>query len=235
MKARLRDLALRLGLRRSYQRQAFTLARRWSNAELRRIGPLFTGRVVNVSAWEDRDKEVGVYRDYFPKAASYRRTNYGTSQGVVEGAQDEMFLDLTAPLADDRRGSFDVVFNHTTLEHVFDMRTAFSTLCALSSDVVIVVVPWLQPLHADYGDYWRFSPQAVVRLFEAEGMTPLSVTWNTDPRASVYVMGVASRRPERWREHFPHPPLGSADTAFVQLPADFAGRNAFGRMKTGAE
>ncbi len=235
MKARLRDLALHLGLRRSYQRQAFTLARRWSNAELRRIGPLFTGRVVNVSAWEDRDKEGGVYRDYFPRAAAYSRTNYGTSQGVVEGAQDEMFLDLTAPLANARRGRFEVGFNHTTLEHVFDMRTAFGTLCALSSDVVIVVVPWLQPLHADYGDYWRFSPQAVVRLFEAEGLTPLSVTWNTDPRASVYVMGVASRTPERWREHFADPPLGSDQPAFPKLPTHFAGRNAFGKMATGAE
>jgi hypothetical protein len=235
MKARLRDLARRLGFRRSYQRQAFTLARQWSNAELRRIGPLFTGRVVNVSAWEDRDKQGGLYRDYFPKAASYWRTNYGTSQGAVEGVADELFLDLTAPLSEDRRGSFDVVFNHTTLEHVFEVRTAFGTLCALSSDVVIVVVPWLQPLHADYGDYWRFSPQAVVRLFEAEGLTPLSVTWNADPQASVYVMGVASRRPERWREHFRDRPLGSAEAAFTQLPAAFAGRHAFGRMKTGEE
>ena len=235
MKARLRDLAGRLGLRRSYQRQAFTLARQWSNAELRRIGPLFTGRVVNVSAWEDRDKQGGLYRDYFSKAESYWRTNYGTSQGMVEGAADELFLDLTAPMAEDQRGRFDVVFNHTTLEHVFDVRTAVSNLCALSSDVVIVVVPWLQPLHADYGDYWRFSPQAVVRLFEAEGLTSLSVTWNADPRASVYVMGVASRKPERWREHFPDAPLGSADPAFVKLPADFAGRNAFGRMRTRAE
>ena len=235
MKAGLRDLARRLGLRRSYQRQAFTLARQWSNSELRRIGPLFTGRVVNVSAWEDRDKQGGLYRDYFPSASSYWRTNYGTSQGVVEGAADELFLDLTAPLAEDRQGSFEVVFNHTTLEHVFDMRTAFATLCALSSDVAIVVVPWLQPLHADYGDYWRFSPQAVVRLFEAEGLTPLSVTWNADPRASVYVMGVASRHPQRWRAHFPDAPLSSRDPAFVKLPADFAGRKAFGQMAVGGE
>ena len=235
MKARLRDLARRLGLRRSYQRQAFTLARQWSNAELRRIGPLFTGKVVNVSAWEDLDKQGGHYRDYFPHAASYRRTNYGTSQGVVEGAPDEVFLDLTAPVPDALRKSFDVVFNHTTLEHVFEVRTAFTTLCGLSNDVVIVVVPWLQPLHADYGDYWRFSPQAVVRLFEAEGLTPLSIRWNADPRASVYVVGVASRKPDLWRTHFPTPPLGSTDTAFPRLPADFAGRNAFGKMATGAE
>ena len=235
MKARLRDLARRFGLRRSYQRQAFTLAREWSNAELRRVGPLFSGRVVNVSAWEDQDKQGGVYRDYFPGASSYWRTNYGTSQGVVEGAADELFLDLTASLAEDLRGSFDVVFNHTTLEHVFEVRTAFSTLCALSSDVVIVVVPWLQPLHSDYGDYWRFSPQAVVRLFEAEGLTPLSVTWNSDPHGSVYVMGVASRRPERWRANFPAPPPGSTDPAFPRLPTDFAGRNAYGKMATGPE
>ena len=233
--ARLRDFARRLGLRRSYRRQAFTLARRWSNLELRRIGPLFSGRVINVSAWEDRDKEGGRYRDYFPNAASYARTNYGTSQGVVEGAADELFLDLTEPVPDVLRGGFEVVFNHTTLEHVFEVRQAFATLCALSSDVVIVVVPWLQPLHADYGDFWRFSPQAVVRLFEAEGLTPLSVSWNADPGASVYVLGVASRTPERWREHFPDPPLGSSDPAFSKLPSNFAGRQAFGRMRIAAE
>lgn len=235
MMASLRDLARRLGLRRSYQRQAFTLARRWSNAELRRIGPLFSGRVVNVSAWEDRDKEGGHYRDYFSKATSYARTNYGTSQGVLQGAADEVFLDLTEPAPEPLRGGFEVVFNHTTLEHVFEVRRAFSTLCALSSDVVIVVVPWLQPLHADYGDFWRISPQALVRLFEAEGLTPLSIRWNADPAASVYVLGVASRHPERWRAHFPAPPLGSAEPGFPKLPADFAGRHAFGRMKIATE
>ena len=41
--------------------------RQWSNDVLRSLVPYLreSTRVVNVSGWEDRDKEGGHYRDYF--------------------------------------------------------------------------------------------------------------------------------------------------------------------------
>jgi hypothetical protein len=189
----------------------FAVPRRWSNAEIRRVAPLFGGDVVNVSAWRDEDKEGGRYRDYFTGAASYTLTNWVGHRGVREAAgPGEILLDLEADLPSELHGRFDVVFNHTTLEHVFDVFKAFSNLCALSRDVVIVVVPFLQEHHGfveggDYGDYWRFSSHALARLFERNGMEMLYVSANDDRNASCYLVAVGARDAARWRGVLPPP------------------------------
>lgn len=176
--------------------------RLWSNTELARVGALFEGDVVNVSAWRDEDKAGRRYRDYFPKARFYALTNFRAEMRGLQGWDDEIFLNLEDPLAANLVQNFDVVFNHTTLEHVFEFRTAFANLCAMSRDAVILVVPWLQPYHSDYGDYWRFSPLAVARLFTENGFTPARIVWNSEPGASVYVFAVGVRDPDKWRGAF---------------------------------
>jgi hypothetical protein len=181
------------------------LARRWSNAELRKFAGWFTGDVVNVSAWRDEDKSGGHYADYFANKSSYTITNYKREARGLQGLANELFLDLEAPLPPALAGRFDVVFNHTALEHIYELQTAFTNLCAMSRDIVIIVVPWLQPYHGDYGDYWRISPLAAQRMFEANGLLPLYVSFNEDPFASVYVFALGSRQPERWRARFPAP------------------------------
>lgn len=213
---------------RHNRQQAFSgAARRWSNRELARIAPLFKPPIVNVSAWQDSDKEGRHYKDYFPASSEYWITNFGTSQGQLQGRPDEIFLDLEAELPAEQRGRYATVFNHTTLEHIWDFRTAFANLCAMSKDAVIIVLPWLQPHHSDYGDYWRFSPQAVVRLFEEQSMQVLYLSWNNASRESVYVFAVAVRDPDQWAGKFPNPPLRSDDTNFYSLPPNAAGHRAF--------
>jgi len=64
------------------------LPRLWSNRELERIAPLFTGDVVNVSAWQDQDKEGRRYRDYFRSARSYTLTNYEADARGLQGVAD---------------------------------------------------------------------------------------------------------------------------------------------------
>jgi len=185
--------------------RVFRVPREWSNRELRRFGPIFGGEVVNVSGWKDEDKQGGVYRDYFPSAASYAITNFERGYGY-QGRPGEILLDLTAKLPEALARRFDVVFNHTTLEHIYDTDLAFENLCEMSRDVVILVVPFLQPVHEGedgaYSDFWRFSPAAVRKMFEERGLTPLYVSCNDDLLASVYVFGIAAREPERWRAHF---------------------------------
>jgi hypothetical protein len=176
--------------------------RLWSNAELARIGALFSGDIVNVSAWRDEDKAGRRYRDYFPNAHSYALTNYRADMRGYQGLDGEIFLDLEQPLPPSLAGAFDVVFNHTTLEHIYEFRCAFANLCAMSRDAVVLVVPWLQPYHSVYGDYWRFSPLAVSRLFAENGLTPAHIVWNSDRGASVYVFAVGVRSPKRWRHAF---------------------------------
>jgi hypothetical protein len=181
----------------------FRAARIWSNDMLRVIAPLFQGDVINVSGWNDEDKQGRRYRDYFTNARSYAVTNYGGYRGAVDAGG--VHLDLEKPLDASMVGCADVVYNHTTLEHVFDVFTAVSNLCAMTRDVVIVVVPACQEEHAteSFGDYWRFMSGGVRRLFEANGLTPVFLASSPDRDSAIYHLCVASRRPEQWTGRFP--------------------------------
>ena len=209
------------------------LPRIWSNRELAKFAHLFAGDVVNVSGWKDEDKEGRRYRDYFSRAGSYTITNFKAEARGFQGMQHEIFLDLERDLPGDLAGRFDVVFNHTTLEHIYDVHTAFRNLCRLSKDVVMLVVPFLQPYHSDYGDYWRFSPLLVKRLLEDAGLDVLYLSYNSHRRSSVYVFAVASKHPDRWREHFPYSfaDADSAGSAPLSRPAGEVDRALRRRMR----
>lgn len=199
--------------------RAHRLPRLWSNSELAKFAHLFEGDVANVSAWKDIDKAGRRYRDYFSKARSYTITNYKSEARGFQGREGEIFLDLEKPLAPDLISRFDVVFNHTTLEHIYDFRTAFSNLCAMSRDIVILVVPFLQQYHTTYGDYWRFSPLAIDRMFKDNALTPLYINFNGHRQSSVYIFAIASRFPERWS--------GAFDWTFTCVEPKGAGEEPF--------
>jgi hypothetical protein len=184
-------------------RKYFT-ARRWSTRVLAQVAPLFAGEVVNVSGWDDRDKEGRSYRDYFSSATSYCRTNYPGHRGL-QGNRDELELDLTAELPTELRRGFDVVLNHTTLKHIFDVRTAFKNLCEMSRDVAIVVVPFSQVQHEspDWRDYWRFTPTCLRNLFRENGMTVVFEAESPERNAAIYLLFVGSRNPENHRGRLP--------------------------------
>lgn len=207
-------------MRFSTDRQ-FRRARIWSNEELRKLAPLFDGAVVNASGWKDEDKEGSFYREYFYNASSYSVTNYGGTHGF-QGAEGELLLDLEQPLPDSLVGRFDVVFNHTVLEHIFDFTTAFGNLCKMARQAVIVVVPFAQVEHwsGSYGDYWRFSGQALDRMFRNNDFSLAYCSSNRSPNEAVYVLAVGVRHPEKWSTRLP---------AFSQERplADWIGRPSF--------
>lgn len=178
----------------------YLVARKWSNQELRKVGLAFTGEVANVSGWEDRDKEGGYYKNYFPGAASYTRTNYGGYRGF-QGQTNEILLDLTEDLPSELYARFDVVFNHTTLEHIFDVGKAFQNLCSMARDAVIIVVPFSQVQHESesFGDYWRFTPTCIRELFRMNGMQVVYESESPHKNAAIYLFFVASKYPERYQ------------------------------------
>lgn len=178
------------------------LPRVWSNRELSKYAHLFRGAVANISGWKDIDKEGKHYKDYFVNASSYTITNYEAEARGLMGYKDEIFLNLETDLPHELYQRFDVVFNHTTLEHIYDARKAFANLCNMSKDVVIIVLPFLQQYHSDYGDYWRFSPLAIKRLFEDNDFGLLYQSFNSHVLSSVYVFTIASKQPAQWRDNF---------------------------------
>ncbi|PZO87118.1 MAG: hypothetical protein DI626_04725 [Micavibrio aeruginosavorus] len=200
----------------------FRLPRVWSNAELRKFAHLFEGDIVNVSAWQDADKEGHTYKSYFTKSASYTITNYKSDARGFQGSDGEIFLDLTAPLPSELEGRFDVVFNHTCLEHIFEVEKAFENLCRMSSDIVITVVPFLQQMHTDYGDFWRFTPTAIQKLFAKNGMEVLYSSFNSDVSASVYIFTVATRNRSKWQREINNlTPSGDVITFEKPVMPDF--------------
>ncbi|WP_155997126.1 hypothetical protein [Thioalkalivibrio sp. ALMg3] len=205
----------------------FRAPRVWSNKELKKFKSHFIGDIANISGWKDEDKEGGFYRAYFPNASSYTISNYSTESCGFQGdIENEIFLDLTAPVPSSLELRFDVVFNHTVLEHVFEVNSALDALCSLSKDIVVLVVPFLQEQHADYGDYWRFTPLCVERLLRERGFATIYINYNDNARTSVYVFAIASRRPERWKE------LGSMDGNRIrEMATKYAGTNAIPRSR----
>ena len=177
----------------------FRKARNWSNNQLKIFAPLFEGDVVNVSGWQDLDKQGDSYKSYFKNCKNYWITNYKSeARGFQGDLENEYYLDLEARSNKINR-TFDCVFNHTVLEHVFEVQTAFQNLCSLSEDIVILVVPFLQEQHADYGDYWRFTPMAIERLFKKNKMQLLYLNYNDEHSASIYLFAIASKKFDNWR------------------------------------
>jgi hypothetical protein len=85
-------------------------------------------------------------------------------------------------------------------------------------------VPFLQQAHADYGDYWRFTPMALIRMFEDEKMNMLYINANEKKNTSVYIFAVACKsNPEKWNSLFDVP-----DNKLKELRthSHFIGKNA---------
>jgi hypothetical protein len=182
--------------------------RRWSNRELATYAPLFSGEVVNVSGWRDEDKEGHTYKSYFTGASSYAVTNYWGSSAANDGASDSLFLDLSADPSESLMGKFDVVFNHTVLEHIFDVPKAVSNMAGMTRDVMIMIVPFMQDEHylpGLYGDFWRFTPLCVKELMERNGLSLMHLSSNNCPWFPIYLFAIGSRKPEKWAKHFPAP------------------------------
>lgn len=212
----------------------FRNARIWSNRELLKIAPRFAGSVVNVSAWQDSDKEGSTYQaSYFTQASEYWLTNWNAdARGFQGNLPNEIFLDLENPLPPDLANRFDVVFNHTTLEHVFDVFTAFGNLCAMSRDAVVVVVPFLQEQHGEYGDYWRFTPWAMKRIFLKNGLIPAFLSANDGPNDAIYLVAVGAKSPETaaWLGQVEGNLFPNVESRFIGIP-HFEGRSLISKIK----
>lgn len=170
----------------------FRAARIWSNNELKKFAQLFSGKIVNVSAHDDSDKEGKFYKDYFTGADEYQKTNYSPDAILPEG---EIYLDLEKELPSHLKQKYDVVFNHTTLEHVYNCRNAFKSFCEMSRNAVIVVVPFLQQFHGfkDYNDYWRFTPEAMRNMYEENGISLRYCSANAAFHSAIYIFCIGYR------------------------------------------
>jgi hypothetical protein len=194
-----------------------------TNEILKRYSHLFEGNVINVSGSSDSDKDCSLYdyyfgdydsgtryKDYFVNANAYTVSNYPEDETDYSlDKTDMVFLDLEEELPSECIHKYDVVYNHTVFEHIFDIFSAFRHLCQLSKDIVIFVVPQFQRIHdyhRGYKDYWRFTPFAVDRLFHEEGFTVLYRETTVGFSESMYLFYIATKNPQKWENEFPTVP-----------------------------
>lgn len=172
----------------------FRKPRKWSNSELKKFSKNFFGEVINVSGWRDSDKENSTYKNYFSNCNNYSVSNWSFSERGQENklVENEYLIDLEKNLDDRLIGKFEVVFNHTTLEHIFDIFKAFQNLCKLSSDTVIIILPFIQEQHtnSDFKDYWRITPQAIKEMFERNNFELSYINANDEKNSSIYIFAV---------------------------------------------
>jgi SAM-dependent methyltransferase len=125
--------------------------RRQSNALLRRWCAPVTGDVLSLGSAGDIDKEGGRYRDYFSGASKY----------VTSDVREDMGCDLVldARQLEVPSDTFDAVFISGVLEHVDNVPAAVSECYRVlkPNGVLIVGVPFKQPVHRAPEDYWRFT------------------------------------------------------------------------------
>ena len=136
--------------------------RTWSNKEIRKIaGHLgHLDSIINVSGWKDEDKEGHFYRSYF-SCNKYIISNFekDSERGAVE--KNSVFIDLEEKVSNEFKHKFDLVFNHTIIEHIYNPFNTLDNLFDLSRNYILCVSPWKQKLHfspGNYADYLRLSP-----------------------------------------------------------------------------
>lgn len=168
-------------------------AREWSNGEIKKIAPLFHGKILNLSGGTDSDKCNSFYKKYFSNATQYDVSNY---MQISEGFKNGIFhLDIEKKIKRKLVKRYDLVFSHTVLEHVFQIQDAIKNICLISSDYVLTVVPFLQSYHHEpwYNDYWRFTPQALEKLFLKEGFRTIYYNWNEAKIGNIYICHLCAK------------------------------------------
>lgn len=186
---------------KSYKK--FGRPREFSNLELKKYAELFSGDIVNVSGWNDSDKQGSFYSNYFSNSGNYKISNYKEDQKGLQGLKNEFYLDLEANLDNSLKNKFDVVFCHTVLEHVYNFQKAFENLSEMSKDILIIIVPFLQQVHGSgYKDYWRFSPESIKRMYLENGFIPRYISANCNDKASIYIFSIGFKD-KKWENKIP--------------------------------
>ncbi len=170
--------------------------RTFSNFCLKRILTfLDVNSVLNVSGWDDGDKEGGRYSDYFSqKVKKYEVSHFENDYLRSDTDLSKMVINLEDE--NYQAGEkFELVFSHTVLEHIFDQQNAFKIMCSLSEKYVVGVVPMINVLHWEktYEDYWRFTPHGIRKLFENNGFKLVHLEIGPTLSISQYIVFVGAK------------------------------------------
>jgi len=113
--------------------------------------------------------------------AEYHKLIKGTfttvSLNIDESAKPDIVADLEKPLAI-ADAQYDGAILMNVLEHVFNYQQLIrETFRVLKKDgKVVIVVPFMFPIHPSPNDFHRFTDQALERLLQNTGFTSIKIT-----------------------------------------------------------
>jgi hypothetical protein len=173
--------------------------RHWSNDELKYCISYLDNyeSVINISGWKDEDKEGDFYKNYFLNAKIYHISNFPNdhAKGIMD--INDIKIDLSKKIDISLHNKYNIVFNHTVLEHVEDPVFAFSEMSNLTNDLMITVIPWVQQLHFienQFGDFYRFSPMLMRKLYLDNGFTILYENFMPNFANECYLIYVGTKK-----------------------------------------
>lgn len=133
-----------------------------SNKLLKAWAKTVTGDVLSIGSAKDSDGAGMTYRRYFSAARSYT-----TSEPTPNQWCDRVLDVRTMPEVAD--ASLDAVFMSGVLEHVDDCHGAIRECHRVlrGGGLLLVGVPFNQPLHRAPQDFWRFTEYGIRYLLRA--------------------------------------------------------------------
>jgi SAM-dependent methyltransferase len=138
-----------------------TRNRRETNVWIREHVADITGSVLSIGSGSDSDKQGKHYRDYFTSCASYTTSDITTERGAA------LQIDVRAmpEIAD---AFYDCVFCGNVLEHVDDFMSALAEITRVlkPGGILVLGLPFRQPLHLEPHDYWRFTEYGIRYLLK---------------------------------------------------------------------
>ena len=149
-----------------------------ANRIFRKWAEPITGRVLSIGSGKDQDKEGRTYREYFKNASVYH-----TSEPFASPHCD-LVVDVMK-MREIENYAYDCVFCSGVLEHVQDPFSAADECYRVLSvgGVLLLGVPFAQPLHRMPEDYWRFTESAVKYLLRRFAWNVVSIGPAANPWA----------------------------------------------------
>tara|TARA_R110000824_G_scaffold401771_1_gene615930 strand:+ start:584420 stop:585067 length:648 start_codon:yes stop_codon:yes gene_type:complete len=158
-----------------------------------------------------------------------------TTVNLDPGAVPDIVHDLETPLPVES-AAFDHALLINVLEHIFEYRQLISEAvrAVRPGGSIVIVVPFLFPLHLDPHDYWRFSTEALRKECERLGLKNIQIAaLGSGVFAARYVMldrilPPPLRRLSHYSVRYLVPVLDSVFTKLARvlgkkyLPSDYA-------------
>jgi hypothetical protein len=175
--------------------------RSWSNERLKFISkslPEFNN-ALNCSGHLDLDKQGSYYQSYF-KVEKYTISSF-ENDSTYSNPKKLFLLNLDEDcekVSEEHYQNYDLIFNHTVLEHVMNPYQAFANFENLlaPNGILICVVPFIYKFHfsnGDFGDYWRFTPHTMELLHKQFNLSVKFLEVGPHNSYEKYIISVATR------------------------------------------